>query len=93
MWVTSCDPATNPAPDFGFSACGVTDGTIPPWQPNMSGRVVRELEVAVSSGMQRLTIPLDADAFTKLAADGSALVSFETPNDEVQAFEIALAAE
>ena len=91
MWVTSCDPATNPPPDYGFSACAMTDGTIPPWQPDMSGRVVRTLEVAVSSGMQHVTIPLDAGAFAKLAADGSALVSFETPNDEVQAFDIALA--
>ena len=93
VWVTSCDPATNPAPDFGFSACAVTDGTVPPWQPDMSGRVVRDVEVAVSSGMQRVTIPLDADAFAKLAADGSALLSFETPNDEVQALDIALAGE
>ena len=59
----------------------------------MSGRVVRDVEVAVSSGMQRVTIPLDADAFAKLAADGSALLSFETPNDEVQALDIALAGE
>ena len=36
---------------------------------------------------------LDSDAFTRLAADGSALLSFETPNDEVQAFDIALAPE
>ena len=70
----------------------MTDGTIPPWQPDMSGRVVRDLAIAVSPGMQRVTIPLDADAYAKLAADGSALVSFETPNDEVQAFDIPLAA-
>jgi hypothetical protein len=55
----------------------------------MSGRVVRDVTVTVSgAGTQHVSIPLDAAAYNKLAANGSALVSFETPNNEVQAFYI-----
>ena len=46
--------------------------------------------VAVAAGKQKVTIPLDAATYAKLAADGSALISFETPNDEVQALDIPL---
>ena len=57
----------------------------------MSGRVVRDVEVSVSRGKQRISIPLDSAAYDKLAANGSALVGFETPNSEVQAFDVSLA--
>jgi LmbE family N-acetylglucosaminyl deacetylase len=90
VWVTSCDPATNPPPDYGLSACAATDGTVPPWSPDMSGRVVRDVEVSVSRGKQRISIPLDSAAYAKLAANGSVLVGFETPNNEVQAFDVSL---
>jgi hypothetical protein len=56
----------------------------------MSGRVVRDVEISVSRGTQRFSIPLDSAAYDKLAADGSALVGFETPNNEVQAVDISL---
>jgi LmbE family N-acetylglucosaminyl deacetylase len=92
VWVTSCDPATNPPPDYGLSACAVTDGTVPPWSPDMSGRVVRTLTMPVSAGRQLVSIPLDSAASARLGTDGSALVSFETPNGEVQAFDVSLAA-
>ena len=42
-------------------------------------------------GVTHVSIPLDAAAYAALAAKGSAIVSFETPNDEVQAFAIGLA--
>ena len=42
VWKTSCDPATDPAPDYGLSACSAADGDVPPWSPDMSGRVVAE---------------------------------------------------
>jgi hypothetical protein len=90
VWVTSCDPATNPAPDYGLSACAATDGTVPPWSPDMSGRVIRDLEVQVTAGTNHVSIPIDSAAHDKLAADGSALVGFETANDEVQAFDVDL---
>jgi hypothetical protein len=48
------------------------------------------MTVAVSTGKQKVTIPLDVNSYNKLATDGSALISFETPNDEVQALFIPL---
>ncbi len=62
----------------------------PPWSPDMSGRVVRDQVVAVRAGRQRVRIPLDVAARAKLAADGSALISFETPDGEVQALDVRL---
>ena len=86
VFLTSCAPATNPPPDYGFSACATTDGGIPPWSPDMSGRVVAHQTVTFAKkGKQKVKFPLDGAAWDKLAADGSALISFETPNDEVQA--------
>ena len=40
VWNTSCDPATNPAPDYGLSACSAADGTTPPWAPDMMGGIL-----------------------------------------------------
>jgi hypothetical protein len=90
VWLTSCAPETNPPPDYGLSACSPSDGGIPPWAPDMSGRVIRDVSVAVTGGRQRVSIPLDAAAYDRLAADGSALIGVETANDEVQAFDISL---
>jgi hypothetical protein len=90
VFLTSCPLASDPPPDYGFTACATTDGGIPPWSPDMSGRVVRDAIFQVTAGKQKVSIPLDRAAFAKLAADGSALVSFETPNDEVQAFFVPL---
>ena len=42
------------------------------------------------AGRQTVRIPLDAAAHARLRADGSALVSFETPDDEVQALDVRL---
>ena len=86
VFLTSCAPATNPPPDYGFSACATTDGGIPPWSPDMSGRVVAyETVTFAKKGKEKVKFSLDRAAYDKLAADGSALISFETPNDEVQA--------
>jgi LmbE family N-acetylglucosaminyl deacetylase len=91
---TSCTLAADPPPDYGLTACATTDGSIPAWSPDMSGRVIRDLVVAVTgAGVKHVSVPLDAAAFAKVAGgDGSALVSFETPNDEVQAFDVPLKA-
>ena len=93
MFTSSCAVPTDPTqiPDYGLSACAVTDGGIPPWSPDMSGRVIRSMTVPVTAGTNHVSIPLDSAAFTALAAKGSALISFETPNDEVQAFDVPLA--
>jgi hypothetical protein len=92
LWTTSCSPANDPAPDFGLSACALTDGGIPPWSTDMSGHVVAQQVNAIAAGVQRVSLPLTAAGFAKLASGGSALISFETAGDEVQAFDVPLAA-
>jgi LmbE family N-acetylglucosaminyl deacetylase len=89
VYNTSC-PFT-PTADYGLSACALTDGGIPPWSPDMSGRVVRDLKVAVTAGKRTISIPLDAAAYAKLSTGSSALISFETPSNTVQAFDVDLA--
>ena len=88
VFLTSC--ALNPDPiqmkDYGLSACALTDGGIPPWSPDMSGRVVAQMDVDIQKkGKTKVTFDLTQAQYDKLATDGIALISFETPNDEVQA--------
>ena len=90
VWVTSCSPLDDPPPDYGLSACALTDGTVPPWSPDMSGRVQGDETAELEAGRTRVTIPIDAAAYDRLRADGSALVSFETPDGEVQALDLRL---
>jgi hypothetical protein len=82
---TSC-PATTSA-DYGLSACALTDGSIPTWSPDMGGRVVADVRKSITAGKQTITIPVDAAGALKIASEGSALVAFQTPQDEVQAFD------
>ncbi len=84
---TSCAPASNPAPDYGLSACALTDGSIPAWSPDMSGRVVADVRGRSRPASRRSRSPVDAAGALKLASGGSALVAFQTPQDEVQAFD------
>ena len=90
LWVTSCSPLADPAPSYGLTACALTDGTVPPWSPDMSGRVVGDATANIDRAGQQVRIPIDAAAYERLERDGSALVSFETPDDEVQAFDLRL---
>ncbi|WP_051325016.1 PIG-L family deacetylase [Candidatus Solirubrobacter pratensis] len=93
VFKTSCTPAADPPPDFGLTACALTDGSIPAWSPDMGGHVVRDLKVGVKAGHNAVTIPLDRAAFDRLAGgDGSALVSYESGSDEVAAFDVPLKA-
>ena len=46
VYNTSCTQAADPWPDWSFTPCNITDGTIPPWSPDMSGRVIRDVPVA-----------------------------------------------
>jgi hypothetical protein len=91
VWTTSCSPAADPPPDYGLTACAVTDGATPPWSPDMSGRVIRDVVVNLTGGTKTVNIPLTPAAYAALARDGSALISFETPDDEVQALDLPLA--
>jgi hypothetical protein len=87
VFLTSCPFNSDPSQvaDYGLSACALTDGGIPPWSPDMSGRVVASASVEIAKRKEKVKIAIDQSQYEKLAADGSALISFETPNDEVQA--------
>ncbi|MFU8874257.1 PIG-L family deacetylase [Micromonospora sp. SL4-19] len=87
VYQTSCSLAADPPPDYGLTPCAVADGGIPPWSPDMSGHVVRQVTVDVNAGLHRVSIPLTPGA----PSPERALVSFETPHDEVQAFDVPLA--
>ncbi len=90
VWTTSCSPAVDPPPDYGLTPCAVTDGATPPWSPDMSGHVVKEASRQITGGTDRWSIPLTPAQHAKLAADGRLLVSYETPQNKVQAFDIRL---
>jgi LmbE family N-acetylglucosaminyl deacetylase len=86
VWTTSC--TTDPAPDYGFTPCAITDGATPPWSPDMSGHLVKQATQAITRGVQHWTIPLTAAQRTQLNDHGHLLVSYETTQNEVQAFDI-----
>ncbi|TDW17010.1 PIG-L family deacetylase [Kribbella kalugense] len=86
VWTTSC--TTDPAPDYGFTPCAITDGATPPWSPDMSGHLVKQATQAITRGVQHWTIPLTAAQRTQLKDHGHLLVSYETTKNEVQAFDI-----
>ncbi|TCC39178.1 LmbE family protein [Kribbella capetownensis] len=90
LWTTSCTLAADPPPDYGLTPCAVTDGGIPPWSPDMSGHLVKQATQSVTHGVQHWSIPLTAAQRATLAKDGRLLVSYETPQNEVQAFDLEL---
>jgi hypothetical protein len=75
----------------GFNACSASDGAPPPWGTDMSGRVLRHVEVEVDTGKDDLSIPLDSETYETLRANGSALVSFESASGGVRAWYFPLA--
>ncbi|GAB3946368.1 sugar-binding protein [Kribbella albertanoniae] len=83
VWTTSC-------PGDPFTPCAVTDGGIPPWAPDLSGRLVKQSEQQITRGVQVWSIPLTAAQRQKLTQDGRLLVSYETAADQVQAFDVRL---
>jgi hypothetical protein len=90
VYTTSCSPAADPAPDYGLTPCAVTDGGYPPWSPDMSGHVVKQVSRQLSEGVKHFEVPLTAAERAKLAADGRLLLSFETAQNQVQAFDVRL---
>jgi hypothetical protein len=90
VWTTSCTPAADPPPDYGLTPCAVTDGATPPWSPDMSGHLVKQSSQQITRGTQRWSIPLTPAQRAKLATDGRLLVSYETPQNKVQAFDVRL---
>ena len=64
VFISTCAMSGDPiqVKDYGLSACAITDGGIPPWSPDMSGRVIRSQVIQVASGTTHVSIPLDAAA-------------------------------
>ena len=56
----------------------------------MSGRVLGDTTRQLTRFVERVRVPIDAAAYERLRRDGSALVSFETPDGEVQALDVRL---
>ncbi len=81
VYTSSCASDPNEA---GFTPCASTDGSPPPWGTDMGGHAVRSVAVAVSAGAKHVTIPLDAAAYSALR-NGTAIVSFQTPANQVEA--------
>ncbi|WP_433009843.1 sugar-binding protein [Kribbella sp. CA-294648] len=90
VYTTSCSPAADPPPSYGLTPCAVTDGGYPPWSPDMSGHVVKQASQQLTTGVKRISIPLTPAQRARLAEDGRLLISFETPQDQVQAFDVRL---
>ncbi|HEX9823052.1 MAG TPA: sugar-binding protein, partial [Actinomycetota bacterium] len=90
VWATSCTPENDPPPDYGFTACGPTDGGVPPWSPDMSGRLLGDLIAPVETGTNHFSIPIDSAAHDRMAAAGSVLISFEDATGANQAFDLNL---
>ena len=57
----------------------------------MMGGIVRSVVVNIpAAGARTITVPLDAAASLRLASGASVLVSFTTPQNEVQAFDVPI---
>ncbi|WP_211233041.1 PIG-L family deacetylase [Solirubrobacter soli] len=82
---SSC--AASGTADDGLSACALTDGSIPAWSPDMSGRVVTDVKKTITAGHQVISLPVSEAGAAKISSGGSALVAFQTTQDEVQAFD------
>ncbi|TCC16770.1 PIG-L family deacetylase [Kribbella sindirgiensis] len=91
VYTTSCSPADDPAPDYGLTACAVTDGGTPPWSPDMSGHVVNHAATPITPVSKRVSIPVTPAQRTTLLRDGRLLISYQTPDDKVQAINLNLA--
>ncbi len=93
VWNTSCSPAADPAPDYGFTACNTSDGTTPPWAPDMMGGILGSSTTQITAASRQVQIPLDAAAINRIKAGGaSILVSFVNAQDQAQAFDVPIAA-
>ncbi|GAA3117129.1 VCBS repeat-containing protein [Kribbella aluminosa] len=90
VYTTSCSPAADPAPDYGLTPCAVTDGGTPPWSPDMSGHVVKHTTGQITPKTKHLSIPITPAQRSTLLRDGRLLISYQTPNDEVQALDLKL---
>ncbi len=83
VWTTSCTKAADPPPDWGMTACAVSDGSTPPWSPDMGGRLLGEKTLHLRAGTHQVSFPVSKPAW--LLHAGRVLVSFDASNGGVQA--------
>ncbi|MEE6294941.1 NEW3 domain-containing protein [Georgenia wangjunii] len=81
VWESSCPGDTD-----GFDACSLEDGSAPPWSPDMGGRLLGMTTVQVGVGVSGMTLPIDDVVREALRADGSILISFQSAENEVNAW-------
>ncbi|WP_193311378.1 PIG-L family deacetylase [Georgenia satyanarayanai] len=80
VWVSSCE-----GDEYGFSACSPEDGEAAPWAPDMGGRLLGAGMLEIEAG-GTLEIGIDAATHEALREDGSILISFQSEQDEVNAW-------
>jgi LmbE family N-acetylglucosaminyl deacetylase len=83
VWTTSCTPQADPPPDWGMTACQVSDGSTPKWSPNMSGRLLGQRTLQLRPGSHWVSFPVSSPA--RYRHDGRVLISFDAANGGVQA--------
>jgi hypothetical protein len=86
VWTTSCTPQADPPPDWGLTACRVSDGSTPPWSPDMSGRLLGQRTLPLRPGAHLVSFAVRNRAL--LQRDGRVLVSFDAANGGVQALSL-----
>jgi hypothetical protein len=88
VYTTSCSKQADPPPDYGMTACAISDGGIPPWSPDMSGHVLGDSIVQVSPGRRHVSISLGPSEARQFRRDGRILVSFLGDDGGVQALDV-----
>lgn len=88
VYTTSCSKQADPPPDYGMTACAISDGGIPPWSPDMSGHVLGDSTVQVHAGRQHVSVPLEPSEARQFRRDGRVLVSFVGDGGGVQALDV-----
>ena len=89
VWNSSCNPATDPPPNDGLSACSAADGSIPPWSPDMSGGIAAPVRERSRPGTQTVSIPLTTARRARRQRRLGAGVLRDGAN-EVQAFDVPI---
>jgi LmbE family N-acetylglucosaminyl deacetylase len=83
VWTTSCTRQADPPPDWGMTACRVSDGSTPPWSPDMSGRLLGQRTLHLRPGSHRVSLAVSNPA--RFRHGGRVLISFDAANGGVQA--------
>ncbi|WP_324651926.1 PIG-L family deacetylase [Georgenia sp. H159] len=81
VWVSSCE-----GDEYGFSSCSEEDGAAAPWAPDMGGRLLGDGMLEIGTGSATLEIGIDTEIHEALRDDGSILISFQSADDEVNAW-------